>query len=156
MWYILSGNVDNVNTSLIFSPTVVLWSDVLGGVQPWPHPLSGCGSLFPHQVPTEWEQTGQTCQCSVHTSSVRMQADCTGDSLLASGFASELQLFVVDVVRAFFQDMKWLLDAWQNHQTRGRPLKISPKPSTPCWKEWLATWTSQLSPTSQALQVMTT
>ena len=55
--------------------------------------------------------------------------------------------------------MMSLLDAGQNHQTRGHPLKISPKPSTPCWKEWLATWTSQLSPTSQlvqGLQVMTT
>ena len=91
-----------------------------------------------------------------------MQADCTGDSLLASyfrGFAFGVRLFVGVVVRTFFKDMKSLLDAGQNRQMRDHPLKISPKPSTPCWKEWLATWTSQLSPTSQlvqGLQVMTT
>ena len=52
---------------------MVIWSDVLGGVQPWPHPLSCHRFLCPRQVSSEWGETGEAEQCCLHSTSVSSQ-----------------------------------------------------------------------------------
>ena len=50
--------------------TVVIWSDVLGGVLTGKEPLSWSGPLFSHQISGERRETGQTPQCCLLTGSV--------------------------------------------------------------------------------------
>lgn len=57
-------------TVLFSVPAVVIWRDVLGGVQSWPHPLPCHQSFCPHQLSSKWPQTEEAQQCSVYPSSV--------------------------------------------------------------------------------------
>ena len=45
-----------------FSSTVVIWSDMLGGVLIGEEPLPWSGPLFSHQISGERRETGQTSQ----------------------------------------------------------------------------------------------
>ena len=61
--------------------TVVIWSDMLGGVLIGEEPLPWSGPLFPHQISGERRETGQASQCCLLPGNVgrlRLEGECVG------------------------------------------------------------------------------
>jgi hypothetical protein len=46
--------------------SVVVWCDVLGGIQPWAEPIPWGRSIHAHKVLGRGKETEQTKQCSLH------------------------------------------------------------------------------------------
>ena len=60
----------NINEVSYISDSVVIWSDVLGGVLIREDSLPWSGPLLSHEVPGERRETGQTSQCCLLSGNV--------------------------------------------------------------------------------------